>query len=372
MPDQYAIPLDDLLKLLVQHEGSDMHLRAHEPPVFRIHGDLRRTNFPVLTPEQIKATVYEIMGPERIARFERELECDLAYAIKGLARFRVNVFKQQDSVGAVMRLIPIRVQSIDELGLPPVLKEIALLPRGLVLVTGPTGSGKSTTLAATINHINENRPLHIITIEDPIEFMHSDKVAAVNQREVEMDTHSFADALRHVMRQNPDVILVGEMRDNETMQLAITAAETGHLVFSTVHTTDAAQTIDRIVDVFEPERQQQIRMQLAVTLQAVISMTLMPRVDRPGRVAAFEVMIATPAIRNLIREQKTHQIYGMIQTGAELSMQTLDNHLLELYRSGVVSYEMALSKSSNPSEFSARAGAGQRSEELMAAEPGEV
>jgi len=372
MSDRYAIPLDDLLRLLVRHEGSDLHLRANEPPVFRIHGDLRRTNFPVLEAEQIKTLMYDIMGPERTARYERELECDLAYAIKGLARFRVNIFKQQGSVGAVMRLIPIRVQSIDELGLPPILKDISMLPRGLVLVTGPTGSGKSTSLAAMVNHINEQKPVHIITIEDPIEFMHGDKVASLNQREVEMDTHSFAEGLRHVMRQNPDVILVGEMRDNETMQLAITAAETGHLVFSTVHTTDAAQTIDRIVDVFEPERQEQIRMQLAITLQAVISMTLMPRVDRPGRVAAFEIMLATPAIRNLIRERKTHQIYGSIQTGAELGMRTLDNHLLELYRGGIVSFEMALSKSSNPSEFSARAGAGRQAEELMAAPPGEV
>jgi len=372
MAEGYPIPLDDMLRLLVRHEGSDLHLRAGEPPVFRIHGDLRRTNFPVIKAEQIKQTMYEVMGPDRIARYERDLECDLAYQIKDLARFRVNVFKQQASVGAVMRLIPIRVQTLDELGLPPVLKEIADLPRGLVLVTGPTGSGKSTTLAAMVNHINENKPVHIITIEDPIEFMHGDKTAALNQREVDMDTHSFAEGLRHVMRQNPDVILVGEMRDNETMQLAITAAETGHLVFSTVHTTDAAQTIDRIVDVFEPARQEQIRMQLAVTLQAVISMTLLPRSDRPGRVAAFEIMIATPAIRNLIRERKTHQIYGSIQTGADLGMQTLDNDLLELYRSGIVTYEMALSKSSSPSEFAARAGGGKRPEELVSPAPGEV
>ncbi len=372
MSDKYPIPLDDLLKLLLRNEGSDLHLRAHEPPVFRIHGELRRTNFPPVTPQNIKDIVYPIMGPDRIERYERDLECDLAYQIKRLARFRVNVFKQQNSPGVVMRLIPIRVQTLEELGLPTVLREIAMLPRGLVLVTGPTGSGKSTTLAAMINHINENKPVHIITIEDPIEFMHQDKTAAVNQREVEMDTHSFAEGLRHVMRQNPDVILVGEMRDNETMQLAITAAETGHLVFSTVHTTDAAQTIDRIVDVFEPERQEQIRMQLAVTLQAVISMTLLPRVDRPGRVAAFEIMIATPAIRNMIRERKTHQLYGAIQTGAEIGMQTLDNHLLQLYREGIVSFEMALSKSSNPGEFAARAGAGKRPEELMSTAPGEV
>jgi len=370
--DRYPVPLDELLRLLVKYDGSDLHLRTGETPVFRVHGDLRRTNFPPLQAEQLQDILYGIMGPERIARFERDLECDLAYGIEGLARFRVNVFKERDAVGAVLRLIPIRVKSIDELDLPPVLKEVAMLPRGLVLVTGPTGSGKSTTLAAMINHINERKPVHIITIEDPIEFMHTDKVAAVNQREVDMDTHSFAEALRHVMRQNPDVILVGEMRDNETMQLAITAAETGHLVFSTVHTTDAAQTIDRIVDVFEPERQEQIRMQLAVTLQAVISMTLMPRIDKVGRVAAFEIMIATAAIRNMVREAKTHQLPGAIQTGAELGMQTLDNHLLQFYRGGVVSFEMALSKSSNPAEFTARAGGGKSVEELIAAAPGEV
>ena len=370
--ERYPVPLDELLRLLVKHEGSDLHLRARETPVFRVHGDLHRTTFPPIAAEQLQAMLYEIMGPERITRFERDLECDLAYGIKDLARFRVNVFQEQNGIGAVMRLIPIRVKSIDELDLPPVLKEISLLPRGLVLVTGPTGSGKSTSLAAMINHINENKPVHIITIEDPIEFMHGDKTAAVNQREVEMDTHSFAEALRHVMRQNPDVILVGEMRDNETMQLAITAAETGHLVFSTVHTTDAAQTIDRIVDVFEPERQEQIRMQLAVTLQAVISMTLMPRLDRVGRVAAFEIMIATAAIRNMIRERKTHQIPSSIQTGADLGMRTLDNHLLELFRAGVISFEMGLSKTSNPSEFTARASGGRKAEELMNAAPGEV
>ena len=372
MSDKYPVPLDDLLRLLVRNEGSDLHLRAHEPPVFRIHGELRRTKFPPLAPENIKAIVYPILGPDRIERYERDLECDLAYQIKGLARFRVNIFKQQNSPGAVMRLIPIRVQTLEELGLPSVLREVAMLPRGLVLVTGPTGSGKSTTLAAMVNEINATKPVHIITIEDPIEFIHNDKVAAVNQREVEMDTHSFAHALKHVMRQNPDIILVGEMRDNETMQLAITAAETGHLVFSTVHTTDAAQTIDRIVDVFEAERQEQIRLQLSITLQAVVSMTLLPRIDHPGRVAAFEIMVATPAIRNMIREHKTHQLYGAIQTGAELGMQTLDNHLLQLYRDGIVSYEMALSKSSNPNEFAARAGSSAKPEELMSAAPGEV
>jgi twitching motility protein PilT len=347
--------IDELLKLVVERQGSDLHIRAGEPPMIRIHGDLTRTDYPRLSAEDAKQLVYDILSDERRHRYERNMELDMAYAIPRLARFRVNVFRQRRCVGAVFRLIPIRVQTIDELGLPQVLKRIALLPRGLVLVTGPTGSGKSTTLAAMIDHINENRNVHIVTIEDPIEFTHGDKLAAVNQREVEIDTHTFANALRHVMRQNPDVILVGEMRDLETMQLAITAAETGHLVFATVHTTDAAQTMDRIVDVFEPARQEQIRMQLSVVIQAVISQTLLHRQDRPGRIAAFEIMLATPAIRNLIRERKTHQIYSMIQTGHDLGMQTLDAHLLELYRSALVNFEDALAKSSNPAEFRQRA-----------------
>ena len=349
--------IDELLRLVVKQQGSDLHMRAGEPPVIRVHGDLQRTDYPRLTRDDTKALIYDILSDERRHRFERDLELDMAYAIAGLARFRVNVFRQRGNVGAVFRLIPIRVQTIDELGLPQVLKRIALLPRGLVLVTGPTGSGKSTTLAGMIDHINEHRNLHIVTIEDLIEFMHTDKMAAVNQREVEIDTHTFAAALRHVMRQNPDVILVGEMRDLETMQLAITAAETGHLVFATVHTTDAAQTMDRIVDVFEPARQEQIRMQLSVVIQAVVSQTLLHRQDRPGRAAAFEIMIATPAIRNIIRERKTHQIYSTIQTGHDLGMQTLDAHLLALYREGVVGFEDALAKSSNPAEFRQRARA---------------
>jgi len=348
--------IDDLLRLLVERKGSDLHIKAGEPPVLRIYGDLTRcTNYPPLTANDTRNLLYSIMTPERQRRFEQNLELDMAYSIEGLARFRVNVFQQRGALGSVFRLIPLRVETVDELGLPQVLKQIALLPRGLVLVTGPTGSGKSTTLAAMIDHINRNRRAHIITIEDPIEFMHSDQMSAINQREVEIDTHSFADALRHVMRQNPDVILVGEMRDLETMQLAITAAETGHLVFATVHTTDAAQTMDRIVDVFEPERQEQIRMQLSVVIQAVISQTLLHRCDVAGRIAAFEIMIATPAIRNLIRERKTHQIYSSIQTGHDLGMQALDAHLLDLFRRNIVSFEDALAKSSNPTEFRQRA-----------------
>jgi len=255
----------------------------------------------------------------------------------------------------VMRVIPFRIRTIDELMMPAVTKEIAMLPRGLVLVTGPTGSGKSTSLAGMIDLINESRNGHIITIEDPIEYQHQDKLCAINQREVGVDTHNFLAALKHVMRQNPDVILVGEMRDLETIKLAITAAETGHLVFATLHTTDAPQTIDRIIDVFEPEAQQQIRMQLSVTLQAVISQTLLPRKDAEGRVAAFEVMVCTPAIRTLIREGKTYQIYTDIQTGQAFGMQTLDNSLLDLVKRGLVSFHDALAKTSNAHEFRIRA-----------------
>jgi twitching motility protein PilT len=255
----------------------------------------------------------------------------------------------------VLRVIPTRVKTIDEMGLPPILKNLALLPRGLVLVTGPTGSGKSTTLASCIDHINNNRRCHIITIEDPIEFVHEDKTAAVEQRELGEDTRSFADALKHVMRQAPDVILVGEMRDLETIALAITAAETGHLVFATLHTTDAPQTIDRIIDVFPPEQQEQIRAQLAGTLQAVVSQTLLPLADRPGRVPAFEIMLATPAIRALVREAKTHQVYSMIETGSEMGMISLDQYLLSLLQKKTVSLEHALAKSSNPTYLQERA-----------------
>jgi twitching motility protein PilT len=280
---------------------------------------------------------------------------DLSYEVKGTARFRVNMFWQRGHAGAVFRVIPFQIRTIDDLSLPEVCKKIALLPRGLVLVTGPTGSGKSTSLAAMIDHINTHTRLHVMTIEDPIEYWHPDKNSIVNQRELHVDTHTFADALRHVMRQNPDVILVGEMRDLETISLAITAAETGHLVFSTLHTVDAAQTMDRIVDVFNPDQQEQIRTQLSVTIQAVISQTLLPRKDITGRIAAFEVMIATQSIRTLIRDGKTPQLYLDIQTGVEHGMQTLDSSLLKLVEEGKVDFELALSKSSNPQDFLKRA-----------------
>lgn len=324
-------------------------MRVGEPPVYRIHGKLTRTNFPVITATE--DYLFPILNEERRERFAKNMELDLSYEIPGCSRFRVNCFRQRGHMGAVLRAIPVRIKTIEELMLPPICKEICLKPRGLVLVTGPTGSGKSTSLAAMINYINENRHCHVITIEDPIEFVHQDKMSAINQRELEIDTHSFAAALKHVMRQNPDVILVGEMRDLETISLAITAAETGHLVFGTLHTTDAPQTMDRVIDVFPPEQQNQIRMQLSVTIQAVISQTLLKRQDKEGRVAAFELMVATPAIRTLVREGKTHQIYSDIQAGGDYGMISLDQYLISLLKKRLISYEDALAKSSNPREF---------------------
>ncbi len=347
--------IDDLLRMLVESDASDLHLRVGEPPVMRIHGDLKRVDgFPPMTDRDMYDLLYVMMSEDRKVRFEQNMELDMSYAVPGLSRFRVNIFRQQGHIGAVMRVIPFKIRTLEQLMLPPVIADLCLLPRGLILVTGPTGSGKSTTLASMINHINTLRPKHIITIEDPIEYLHQDNVATINQREIGVDTHSFQAALKHVMRQNPDIILVGEMRDLETIQLAITAAETGHLVFGTLHTTDAPQTVDRIIDVFEPDAQQQVRMQLSTTLQAVVSQTLMPRTDGQGRVAAFEVMIATPAIRTLIRDGKTYQMYTDIQTGSLHGMQTLDSHLLRLVQQGLIGYDDALTKASNPGEFETR------------------
>ncbi len=347
--------LDTLLHKLVELDGSDLHVKANNPPIMRVHGDLRRLDEQPWGDAETEEMLFAILNDERRHRLDNFRECDLSYAIPGLARFRVNMFWQRRHVGAVFRLIPYKIRTIDELRLPPSTKRIALMPRGLVLVTGPTGSGKSTSLAALIDHINVNVRKHIMTIEDPIEYVHQDKMSIVNQRELGTDTHSFSDALRHVMRQNPDVILVGEMRDLETIQLAITAAETGHLVFSTLHTVDAAQTIDRIVDVFEPDQQEQIRTQLSVTIQAIVSQTLLPLRNGKGRVAAFEVMTATPAIRTMIREGKTHALYHDIQTGVEHGMQTLDGSLLTLLKEGAIDWEHAVSKCSNVQEFTSRA-----------------
>lgn len=350
-----GISIDDLLRDVIQHDASDLHLKANNAPMMRIQGDLVHTEHPPFDQDQLHALLFSILSPEQKDRIENFKELDLSYFVEGAARFRVNMYWQRGKIGAVFRVIPYKIRTIEELGLPPVTKKLSLLPRGLILVTGPTGSGKSTSLAALINHINENSPAHVMTIEDPIEYVHLDKKAIINQRELGTDTHSFADALKHVMRQNPDVILVGEMRDLETIQLAITAAETGHLVFSTLHTVDAAQTIDRVVDVFPPSQQEQVRTQLSVTLQAVISQTILPRKDIVGRIAAFEVMVATPAIRTMIRDGKTHQLFKDIQTGGELGMQTLDSHLFWLLKKGYIDYDHAASKCSNLGDFETRA-----------------
>jgi twitching motility protein PilT len=334
-----GLTIDNLLRELVSREASDLHIKAGQPPIMRIHGELKRADYPPLSAEETRELLLSILNEDRKARLYSFKELDLSYHVPGLSRFRVNMFWQRHNMGAVFRVIPFKIRTIDDLRMPAVCKQLALMPRGLILVTGPTGSGKSTSLAAMVHHINVHKRCHIMTVEDPIEYVHSDEVSIINQRELATDTHSFADALKHVMRQNPDVILVGEMRDLETIQLAITAAE----------------TIDRIVDVFSPEQQAQIRTQLSVTLQAVVSQTLIPTKDGMGRVAAFEVMVATPAIRTLIRDGKTHQLYLDIQTGASLGMQTLDGCLLGLLRENLIDYEHALSKCSNPSEFQRRA-----------------
>jgi len=344
--------IDALLHELVQRGGSDLHIKVGNPPIIRVDGDLiRLEHHPVLGPDDTQRLMYGLMSDERREIFEEKWEMDLAYYLPGAARFRVNIFHQKDYVGGVMRQIPIKIETIDDLGLPQVLKTISMRPRGLVLVTGPTGSGKSTTLAAMVDFINNQRPKHVITIEDPLEFMHFDKQCCINQREIGEDTRSFAEALKHALRQNPDVILVGEMRDLETISLAITAAETGHLVFATLHTTDAAQTIDRVIDVFPPDQQEQIRAQLAATLEAVVCQQLLPRKGGRGRIPAFEILIGTPAIKTTIREAKTHQVPSLIQTGQEIGMVSLDHYLLNLVREQVVDYEAAAAKSSNAREF---------------------
>jgi len=343
--------LDKLLRFAVKQRASDLIIKAGQPPIFRIHGDLVRMGAEVMNAEDAKEVTYSVLTPEQIARFEKELELDYAYEIPGVARFRVNVMRQRDRITSCYRTIPFHIQTMEELGLPPICKHLADFPRGLVLVTGPTGSGKSTTLAAMVDYINSNKPLHIMTVEDPIEFVHTPKKALVNQREVGEDTLTFPNALKYVLRQDPDVILIGEMRDLETIALAITAAETGHLVFGTLHTTDAVQTVDRVIDVFPPHQQQQVRMQLSVNLVGVISQTLVKTRNKQGRVAAFEIMEAIPAVRNLIREGKTYQINSLIQTGQRHGMMTLDQYLVELVARGIADWESARSKAHNPAAF---------------------
>src|SRR5215471_94361 len=326
--DDLQVPIPELLGKLLEMNGSDLHLTAGTLPTVRVHGELERLqDYPNLSPRALQGMIYAILPQKMRERFEQELELDMSYSLPGRARFRVNVFMQRDAVGAVFRVIPFDIKDVVELGLPPVAADLARFPRGFVVVTGPTGSGKSTTLAAMVDVVNTERSGHIMTVEDPIECLHKHKRCVVNQREIGADTHSFSSALKHVLRQDPDVILVGEMRDLETIETAITAAETGHLVFATLHTQDAPQTIDRIIDVFPPTQQGQVRAQLAIGLQGVVTQTLLPTADGQGRCVAAEVLVPTPGVRNLIREGKTHQIYSLIQTGAEQGMQTMDSSL---------------------------------------------
>ena len=349
--------VDDLLRMMVDLGGSDLHITVGSPPGIRLRGELVSVeNVKVLTPRDTQQMLLSLLSEEQRRRFETELELDFAYSIPGLSRFRTNVFQQRNSMGAVFRVIPLKIPTLDELGLPRVCKFLAERPRGLVLVTGPTGSGKSTTLAAMIDHINSTRPVHIITLEDPIEFMHKNKRAYVNQREVGEDTHSFTAALKRVLRQDPDVILVGEMRDLETISAALTAAETGHLVLATLHTTGGPETVDRIIDVFPPHQQQQVRMQLSTTLEGVLSQTLLRSTDGRSRVMAMEIMLGIPAIGNLIREGKTHQMATIIQGGASMGMQTLDQHLKALLQAGKITYEEAIQKAKEPRELAQMLG----------------
>jgi twitching motility protein PilT len=350
--DTYPFHVNELLSALVVNEGSDLHLSAGSPPGFRIGGNLVRPGeYPPLKPRALQNLIYSILSQSQRERFEESLELDTSHTVPGSGRFRLNVLKQRNSLGAVFRHIPFKISSIQELRLPPVVANFANYPRGLVLVTGPTGSGKSTTLAAVLDMINAERACHIVTVEDPIEFLHPHKKSIVDQREVGTDTKSFADALKHVLRQDPDVILVGELRDLETVSAAITAAETGHLVLGTLHTQDAPQAIDRIIDIFPTAQQQQVRIQLAASIQAIMTQQLLRREGQKGRVAAVEVLIGTPAVRNLIREGKTHQIYSSMQAGAKFGMQTMDAALADLVRTRMISLAEALGASSNPEEL---------------------
>ena len=341
----------DILIEVIERNASDLHLTAGSPPMIRQKGKLSPLDYPVLSGQDTREIVYSILNNEQRKRLETDWQIDLSYSVPSRARFRVNAFFQRASIGAVMRTIPTVIPKLQDLGLPPVLEEFTRKPRGFVLVTGPTGSGKSTTLAAMIDMINEQRHEHILTIEDPIEFLHRHKSCVVNQRELGTDATSFAAGLKAALRQDPDVILVGEMRDLETMMTALTAAETGHLVFATLHTQDTAQTVDRIVDAFPPTQQHQVRVQLSIALQGVVTQQLLPTPDGKERVCATEVLVPTAGVRNLIREGKTHQIYSALQTGASHGMQTMDASLVDLVRQGKITNEMAERRSSTPGEL---------------------
>jgi twitching motility protein PilT len=339
--------IDDLLEQLVARGASDLHISIASPPAIRVRGHIERLEgYEPLTPDDTRALLYRILNSEQQKHFEIKRQLDFAYAIPGLARFRVNVYYQREAVGAAFRVIPTDIKSAEELGLPPVLHDLAQQPRGIVLVTGPTGSGKSTTLAAIVDEINRTRAEHILTVEDPVEFVHKHKKCIVNQREIGPDATSFADALKAALRQDPDVILVGEMRDLETISTALTAAETGHLVFGTLHTQSAPSTIDRIIDVFPPSQQEQVRIMIAGSLQGVVTQTLLPTADGQGRVAALEILLPDDAVRNLIRQGKVEQIYSVMQTNTKNGMQTMEQALADLVVRRVVKVEDALNKSS--------------------------
>jgi twitching motility protein PilT len=344
--------MKDLIEALTQRGGSDLHIAAGSPPKLRIHGKLQNTEFDPVTPEETKAMIYSILTSEQIAKFEKHLELDFSFGLQQLGRFRTNVFVQRGAIGAVLRTIPYKVKGFDDLGLPrKVCETLCNLPKGLILVTGATGSGKSTTLAAMIDHLNLNRPCHIVTIEDPIEFLHANKNALVNQREVGADTHGFKYALRTVLRQDPDVIMIGEMRDLETIEAALTLSETGHLTFATLHTSDAVQTINRIVDVFPDYQQQQIRTMLSFTLQGVFCQQLVPAANAKRRVLAVEVLLANPAVRALIRDDKAHQLYSVIQTNQKSGMVTMNQSLANLYNTNQIAYEDAICSSVETEEL---------------------
>jgi twitching motility protein PilT len=358
MNAEKAIDFADIITQMIQRGASDLHITAGAPPTIREKGTLRPLpGYAPLTPNQTRAIIYGILSNDQRQRLEEHLQLDFAYSVPRMARFRINCYFQRNAMAAAFRLIPSDIKTIEQLGLPHQLHEFVTKPRGLVLVTGPTGSGKSTSLAAVINEINEQRHDHILTIEDPIEFLHRHKNCIVNQREIGTDAESFALGLKAALRQDPDVILVGEMRDLDTISTALTAAETGHLVFGTLHTQDTSSTVDRIIDVFPPGQQEQVRVQLSMTLQGIVTQQLLPRADGSGRICACEILMPTPAIRNLVREGKTHQIYSVLQTGGQHGMQTMDTALAELVRAGVITRALAESRSSTPGELRRLTGA---------------
>jgi len=348
-----AATMHDLLTIMIERGASDLHITTGTPPQIRLHGKLTPlTQFERLTPQDTQRLAYSVLNEGQKQKFEEDNELDLSFGIQGLARFRCNVYRQRGAVAAAIRVIPIKIRSFDELGLPPVVEQLADRPKGLILVTGPTGSGKSTTLAAMVDKINSERTEHIMTIEDPIEFVHHHKKCLVNQREVFSDTHSFKNALKYILRQDPDVVLVGEMRDLETISAALTIAETGHLTLGTLHTNSCAQTINRVIDVFPTTQQSQVRAQLSLVLEGVLSQQLIPTTDGRGRVMSLEIMVTTPAVRNLIREEKIHQIYSSMQAGQKFGMQTMNQSLFELVQKRKITREEALNRSMLPEELS--------------------